>query len=111
MMVNLNIVFIKSFLSPLKKLLENVLHQKFADNYGLIVIKCPRQQLFSHAGTFSTWVIVLINQSEEICLKQFSFCCFKGGQNSPVMHVALLLPSENTESLSRLFCFDNMGRS
>ena len=38
---------------------------------------------------FYTSVILLINQSKEICEKQFSVFGSKGGQNSPLMHVPL----------------------
>ena len=38
---------------------------------------------------FYTWVILPINQSEEIGEKQLSVFGSRGDQNSPLMHVAL----------------------
>ena len=38
---------------------------------------------------FYTWVILLIKQSEELSEKQLSVLGFRGGQISPLMHVAL----------------------
>ena len=40
---------------------------------------------------FYTSVILLINQSKEICEKQFSVFGSKGGQISPLMHIPLYL--------------------
>ena len=40
---------------------------------------------------FDTPVILLINQSKEICEKQFSVFGSKGGQISPLLHVPLLI--------------------
>ena len=39
---------------------------------------------------FYTWVIILKKQSEEIGEKQLSVFDSRGGQISPLMHVALL---------------------
>ena len=41
---------------------------------------------------FYTSVILLINQSKEICEKQFSVFGSKGGQINPLMHIPLFLP-------------------
>ena len=38
---------------------------------------------------FYTWVILLINQLDEIGVKQLSVFVSRGGQNCPLMHVAL----------------------
>ena len=40
---------------------------------------------------FYTWVILLINQSDEIGEKQFSDFGYRGGQISPLMHVTLYI--------------------
>ena len=47
---------------------------------------------FEEMPKFYTSVILLINQSKEICEKQFSVFGSKGGQISPLMHIPLFLP-------------------
>ena len=57
---------------------------------------------------FYTWVILLINQQDKIDEKQLSVLGFRGGQNSPLMHVPLYslfgnLVSSMTESSKKKF--------
>ena len=47
--------------------------------------------IFVTIAEFYTWIILLINQSREICQKQLSVFGSRGGKISPLMHVALCL--------------------
>ena len=50
---------------------------------------------------FYTSAILLINQSKEICVKQFSVFGTRGGQTSPLMHVPLL--DQNVQLVMDMF--------
>ena len=50
---------------------------------------------------FYTWVILLMNQSEEIDEKQLSVFSFRGGQISPLMHIHSVAISEFPNQLKR----------
>ena len=45
---------------------------------------------------FYTWAILLINQQDEIGEKQLSFFGSRGGQNSTLMHVPLLIKDQES---------------
>ena len=54
---------------------------------------------------FYTWVILLINQQDEIGEKQLSVFGSLGGQNSPLMHVPLY-PAHKCQNANNCWHFN-----